>query len=168
MAVMALVTVAVVATALAVGDLARRRLPNTGVMVFALAVAALLASGRPTDGLDPLPALALGLGTGALGVAVWAAGLMGAGDAKVVGPLVAAEAWMGSGPVLLWLGCTIVGLIAGLTWLLVRRSAPLPVPATGPAGEPAPAPAGHRATVPLGTILLAGVAPSALVLGVWG
>lgn len=168
MTVMALVAVAVVATALAAGDLARRRLPNTGVMAFAVAVAALLASGHPTDGLGPVPALALGLGAGALGVAVWAAGLMGAGDAKVIGPLVAVEAWMGSGPVLLWLGCTIVGLAAGLIWLLARRPATRPVPATGPAGETAPAPAGHRATVPLGTILLAGVAPSALVLGVWG
>ncbi len=145
MAVVALVTVAVVATALAAGDLARRRMPNTGVVAFAVAVAALLVSGRPTDGLGPLPALALGLGAGALGVAVWAAGLMGAGDAKVIGPLVAAEAWMGSGPQLVWLGVTIVGLAAGLIWLLARR-----------------------ATVPLGTILLAGVAPSVLVLGAGG
>lgn len=148
MAVMALVAVAVVATALAAGDLARRRLPNAGVAAFAFAVALLLASGRPTDGLGPWPAVALGLGAGVLGVAVWSAGLMGAGDAKVIGPLVVAEAWMGSGPVLAWLGFTIVGLAAGLIWLLLRRPAAV--------------------TVPLGTILLAGVAPSALVLGMGG
>lgn len=152
MAVLALATVAVVATGLAVGDLARRRLPNPGVAAFALAVAALLASGRSTGGLGPLAALAVGAVAAALGVAVWAAGLMGAGDAKVLGPLVALEAWMGSGPMLVWLGCTIVGLVAGLAWLLARR----------------PAPAGPRVTVPLGTILLAGVAPSALALAVGG
>lgn len=146
MAALALIALAVVATALAVGDLARRRLPNPGVAAFALAVATLLASGRATDGLRPVPALALGAVAGVLGVAIWAAGQMGAGDAKVLGPLVAAEAWMGSGPLLVWLGCTIVGLAVGLAWLLTRRPA----------------------SIPLGTILLAGVAPSALALAVWG
>lgn len=145
MAVLGLVTMAVAATALAAGDLARRRLPNPGVVVFAAAVAVLLASGRPTDGLGSGAALAVGAAAAVVGVAVWAAGVMGAGDAKVLGPLVAAEAWMGSGPLLVWLGCTIVGLVAGLIWLLR-----------------------HRGTVPLGTILLAGVAPSALALVVWG
>lgn len=159
MAVLALVTVAVLAVALAAGDLARRQLPNPGVAAFAVAVAALLASGRSTDGLGPVVALAVGAAAAGLGVAVWAAGLMGAGDAKVLGPLVALEAWMGSGPVLVWLGCTIVGLVAGLAWLLTRRPAPV---------HAGPAPDGHRASVPLGTILLAGVAPSALALAVWG
>jgi len=168
MAGAALVTVAAVATALAFSDLARRRLPNAGVVAFAVAVAALLASGRPTDGLGPVAALALGVAAGAAGVGVWAAGLMGAGDAKVVGPLVAVEAWMGSGPQLVWLGFTIVGLAAGLGWLLARRPAAVPAPSPGSPARSGPLPAGRRATVPLGTILLAGVAPSAVALAVWG
>ncbi len=145
-AAVALVTASLAAVALAAGDLAQRRLPNVGVAIFAAAVATTLASGPSTDGLRPVPALALGAGAAVVGVAVWAAGLVGAGDAKILGPLVAVEAWMGSGPLLVWLGCTIVGLAAGLAWLMARRPA----------------------TVPLGTILLAGVAPSALALTVAG
>ncbi|MEZ5406975.1 MAG: hypothetical protein R2761_03055 [Acidimicrobiales bacterium] len=164
MAAVALVAVAVTAMVLAGTDLARRRLPNVAVAAFAAAVAALLATGSTTDGLGPGPALALGLVAGGLGVAVWATGLMGAGDAKVLGPLVAVEAWMGSGARLVWLGFTIVGLAAGLVWLRVRRPATLPAATSGSSAGLD----GSRTTVPLGTILLAGVAPSALVLAVWG
>ena len=156
MATAALVVVAVVASALAGSDLVRRRLPNAGVATFAASVSVLLVSGPANGGLEPPAALALGVAAGVVGVGVWAAGLMAAGDAKVVAPVVALEAWMGSGPLLVYLGLTIVGTVLGLGWLVTHRSL---------ASEPPAAAGSGRASVPLGTILLAGVAPSALVLG---
>ncbi len=113
----------------AVGDVARRRIPNA--LVAALALAGLARLGLGFSGGAPLAALGLDLAVAlivfAIGAGLFARGLLGGGDVKL---LAAGSLWLGAAATGAFLMATVLagGLlaVAYLALRLLHPSGPKP------------------------------------------
>ena len=132
-------------------DLTQRRLPNRLVLLLSMAVLALVLLSEPLgESGGRWPALLAAVIAGSVGYAAYRADLIAAGDIKILPALIALEFWMGSTAQLIYLGCMLLAGTIALTWAL------WPPRPTGSAAQ--------AASIPFGTILLVGVAPSALAI----
>ena len=146
--------VAIAGTTLALSftDLIQRRLPNRLVLLFTVAALGLVLLGdHHPETSDRWPALLAAVIAGLVGYAAYRAGLIAAGDIKIIPALIALEVWMGSTAQLIYLGCLLLAGTIALTWSLWLSR---------PTGSAEPA-----ASIPFGTVLLVGVAPSASAIG---
>jgi prepilin peptidase CpaA len=136
------ITIAAVAAWAAVTDVRARRIPNwCCAVIAALALAGALLQGGPAVAAS---ALGAALAAFAIGIVVYALGMVGAGDVKLLAPLVL---WVGVAGVPAFLTLLAVAAIALSAWSIATRGRRL----AAPTGSLADAP--KRTTLPLGLAL---------------